>query len=102
MTATALAKSAHESDCRDLLAVIHAYIPSGVGFTVEHPAIREWIDARQLTGTNRVGALFKALASTGHMHRIDYQRATRAEAAYRVIAVWEHEIGGGGVGLVQD
>lgn len=89
MTAAILAKSAAESDQRDILAVIHASIPPGVAFTAEHPAIREWLDARQLTGTNRVGALVKALASTGHIHRIGYQRATRAEAAYRVIAVWE-------------
>ncbi|MEL4357071.1 MULTISPECIES: hypothetical protein [unclassified Luteococcus] len=53
MTAAIPAKSAAESDQRDLLAVIHASIPSGVAFTSEHPAIREWIDARQLTGTNR-------------------------------------------------
>lgn len=89
MTATALAKSAHESDCRDLLAVIHAYIPSGVGFTVEHPAIREWLDARQLDGTNRVGSVFGALAIAGHLHRIGYAKAARPEAAGRAVAVWE-------------
>ena len=89
MTATALAKSAHESDQRDLLAVIHAYIPSGVGSTVEHPAIREWLDARQLTGTNGVGSVFGAPAVTGHLHRIGYAKATRPEAAGRAVAVWK-------------
>ena len=89
MTATALAKSAHESDCRDLLAVIHAYIPSGIGFTVEHPAIREWIDARQLDGTNRLGMIFRTLAASGDIYRIDYQPAGRAVAAGRILSVWE-------------
>lgn len=89
MTAAILAKSAAESDQRDLLAIIHASIPPGVGFTSEHPAIREWLDARQLTGTNRVGSVFGALAVTGHLHRIGYAKATRPEAAGRAVAVWE-------------
>lgn len=89
MTAAVLAKSAAESDQRDLLAVIHASIPPGVGFTSEHPAIREWLDARQLTGTNRVGSVFGSLATTGHLHRIGYAKAVRPEAAGRAVAVWE-------------
>ena len=89
MTASVLAKSAAESDQRDLLAVIHAHVPAGVGFTAEWPEVREWIEARGLAGTNRVGSLFAALAATGHIHRVGYEPARRAAANGRVIAVWE-------------
>ena len=89
MTAAVLDESAAESDQRDLIAVIHAHVPAGVGFTAEWPEVREWIEACQLVGSNRVGALFNALAATGHIHHIGYRKATRPAAKGRVIAVWE-------------
>lgn len=89
MTAAALARSEAESEQRALLGVIHANIERGVMFTAEHPAIREMLEARQIAGTNRVGAAFRLLAQSGHLHRIGYCKAARPEAAGRTIAAWE-------------
>lgn len=95
MTAAVLEKSAAESDQRDLLAVIHAHVPPNVGFTCEWPEVRAWIEARGLQGSNRVGALFAALAKpdrdTGrpHIHHHGYQPARRPAANGRILHVWE-------------